>query len=230
MSKSSIKRPKNQGEFDDDSRAYDWDFLVYPDSAPETWEDIIDDYKVRWAHSPLHDKDKDPDGTLKKPHWHCILCFDSLKSPKQVEAMLKPINAPKPLQCKSLRGSYRYFWHLDHPHKYPYEEIGYLGSGFDAGKALEPVGSQRLELIAEMQTFIRDTNLTEFCDLLDYAALNRHDDWYYILCNNSSRIMQDYIRSFRNKKKELEVIKRQAYVEAMADMADRLREKGDCND
>lgn len=218
MSKSSTKRPKNQGEVQEDFRSTNWDFIVYPDSAPEHWEDLVDDLHCPWAHSPLHNKDTNPDGTLKKPHWHCIITFETLKSQKQVKAYLSIVNCPLPLVTISLRGSYRYFWHLDHPHKFQYQEACYHGSGFDAGKALEPIGSQRLEFIAEMQKFVRDTNMTEFCDLMDYAAAYRHDDWYYLLCNNSSHVMQDYIRSFRNKGKELELLKRQAYDEAVADL------------
>lgn len=35
----------------------DWAFIVYPESAPENWREILDDTHIRWIESPLHDKD-----------------------------------------------------------------------------------------------------------------------------------------------------------------------------
>src|SRR5699024_11179639 len=55
---------------DKDERTRNWTFVVYPESAPEDWREIIDDLHVPWIESPLHDKDVNPDGEIKKPHWH----------------------------------------------------------------------------------------------------------------------------------------------------------------
>lgn len=35
----------------------DWTFIVYPESAPENWREILDETHLRWIESPLHDKD-----------------------------------------------------------------------------------------------------------------------------------------------------------------------------
>ncbi|MEE5905358.1 Rep family protein, partial [Streptococcus pneumoniae] len=51
----------------------DWTFLVYPESAPENWRTILDETFMRWVESPLHDKDVNADGEIKKPHWHILL-------------------------------------------------------------------------------------------------------------------------------------------------------------
>ena len=48
----------------------DWTFIVYPESAPLDWRNILDETHIKWIESPLHDKDFNADGTLKKPHWH----------------------------------------------------------------------------------------------------------------------------------------------------------------
>ena len=47
-----------------------WTFIVYPDSAPDDWRDILDDLHIPWCESPLHDKDQNPTGEQKKAHWH----------------------------------------------------------------------------------------------------------------------------------------------------------------
>lgn len=40
-----------------DGRARAWTFIVYPDSAPENWRDILDSKCIPWVESPLHDPD-----------------------------------------------------------------------------------------------------------------------------------------------------------------------------
>ena len=68
-----------------DDRARTWTFIVYPESAPQNWRELLDECHVSWVESPLHDKDVNPDGTVKKPHWHIILLFDGNKSYEQVK-------------------------------------------------------------------------------------------------------------------------------------------------
>ena len=63
MTKS--KKPVEKGR--------DWTFIVYPESTPKNWRDILDETHMRWVESPLHDKDVNPDGELKKEHYHILL-------------------------------------------------------------------------------------------------------------------------------------------------------------
>ena len=48
-----------------DDRARTWTFIVYPESAPQNWRELLDECHVSWVESPLHDKDVNPDGTVK---------------------------------------------------------------------------------------------------------------------------------------------------------------------
>ena len=34
-----------------DNRARNWSLVVYPESAPENWRDILDDYHIPWVES-----------------------------------------------------------------------------------------------------------------------------------------------------------------------------------
>ena len=79
-----------------DVRARTWTFVAYPESAPENWRDILDGYHIPWVESPLHDKDVNPDGTVKKAHRHVILLFDGKKSFEQVKDITDALNAPIP--------------------------------------------------------------------------------------------------------------------------------------
>ena len=57
-------------------KARHWAMVVYPESAPENWIDIINETHLQFAISPLHNKDTNPDGEIKKSHWHVILSWD----------------------------------------------------------------------------------------------------------------------------------------------------------
>ena len=62
-----------------DNRARNWSLVVYPESAPENWRDILDDYHIPWVESPLHDKDVNPDGEIKKKRIGILVCFSGKK-------------------------------------------------------------------------------------------------------------------------------------------------------
>lgn len=185
---------------DNSSRTRNWCALVYPDSAPENWREILDDYHIAWAESPLHQFDVNPDGELKKPHWHIVLSFEGNKSLDQVCKMLSKVGSPLPKECASLRGATRYLCHLDNPEKYlyPWSEVVSHG-GFDLAKANQPTASMRYQFIGDMIDYCVSHNITEFCDLLNYARLNRFDDWFPALCDSSAYVMTCYLKSARFK-------------------------------
>lgn len=184
------------------SRGHDrtrvWTAIIYPDSAPENWRDLLDEYHVEWAESPLHEFDTNPTGELKKAHWHIALAFDGPKSYEQVAAMLAPLNGPVPQKCHSLKGAVRYFAHLDNPekHQYPVSEIVAHG-GFDLAGALAPSISERYSFIDEMMDYCKSTGIVEFQELCEYARQNKRDTWFPLLCDSCALIMQYYLRSAR---------------------------------
>lgn len=177
-----------------------WECIVYPESAPENWRDLLDEYHVEWCESPLHEFDVNPTGELKKPHWHVVISFDGPKSYDQVCEITAPLNCPAPQKCHSLKGSVRYFIHLDNPEKYQYPRSGIVGhGGFDVTAALAPSSAQRYALIAEMQDFVRDNGIMEFQDLMNYARDERFEDWFPLLCDNSAYVIGQYIKSQRHR-------------------------------
>ena len=52
-----------------------WAFVLYLESAPENWKEILQLKGIPFCISPYHDKDLNADYTPKKPHYHIILCF-----------------------------------------------------------------------------------------------------------------------------------------------------------
>lgn len=195
MSKSS-----EQGKTKGAGRTRNWTFIVYPDSVVENWRDILDEEYVPWVESPLHDKDLNADGTLKKAHIHVLMLYESVKTNEQIEKLTEAINATKPQKCNGVKGLVRYMIHLDNPEKYQYDKVDIISHrGADIIDLMRPTASDRYALIKEMLQFIDDNELKEFKYLMDYAMRNRFDDWFPLLCDNSAYVVQQYLKSNRHK-------------------------------
>ena len=102
--------PKTKQPF---KRGRNWAIVAYPDSLPENWKDIIRQEPI--AISPLHDKDINPDGTKKKPHYHLLLSYKGNKSFEQMDQIARALRAPIPERVNSLTGAARYLTHMDNP-------------------------------------------------------------------------------------------------------------------
>lgn len=182
------------------SRTRNWNIVVYPDSAPSDWREYMDSLQIEWVESPLHDKDCNADGEVKKPHWHLLLIFGGVKTYEQVCEVIAPLKCPIPQKCLSAKGSVRYMAHLDNPEKfqYPISDIKAHG-GVDLAELLRPSSSERYALIREMCEFVRNNGITEFQDLMDYAMAEKFDEWFPLLCDNSAYVVGQYIKSQRHR-------------------------------
>lgn len=185
-------------------RSNNWSFVAYPESLPPNWEQIINQHHVQWFCSPLHDADLNADETEKKAHYHIIITFESLKSCEQVlEITRGELNATVPQIVKSMRGYLRYFVHLDNPEKHQYQisDIVCYG-GADISPYFEPTQTDRYMIMDAMVDWIELNDITEFCDLTTYARLNE-PEWRSLLYSNSTIFFSNYIKSRRNKKREI---------------------------
>jgi hypothetical protein len=183
-----------------ETRTRTWTIVLYPESAPENWRDIIDDMHIEWVESPLHDSDLNATGEPKKPHWHILLMFGGVKAYDQVKELTDALNAPIPERCHNAKALVRYMAHLDNPDKAQYL-IGDIIShgGVDLAEMLRPSSSERYTIINEMITYIKTEHVTEFQDLMDYARSTEFDRWFPLLCDNSSYIVGQYIKSQRHR-------------------------------
>lgn len=150
-------------------RTRSWTFILYPESAPENWREILNELFIQWVESPLHDKDIDPGtGELKKAHWHILLMFPSVKSYEQILEITNKLNTPPPQKAMSAKGVVRYMAHMDNPEKYQYnkDEIKAYG-GADIAELLRPSSGEKREMMIEIKKVIREKQITEYIDLLD---------------------------------------------------------------
>ena len=177
-----------------------WTFIVYPDSAPSDWRDIIDDLHIPWVESPLHDRDQNPMGDQKKPHWHVLIYSDGPKTFNNVSKLIEGLNTPEVRPCNSIVGLVRYFAHLDNPEKFQYDKDRIIGhSGFDVDTYLAMRPGEELEQIACMMDQVVNENITEYFDLVMYARTYHQHDWFPLLAKSYSYFMKEFIASYRHK-------------------------------
>lgn len=168
--------------------------VVYPESAPDNWQEILSQQFVPAFISPLHDLDTNPDGEVKKSHWHVLLAYDAPKSTDQAEDVFKSISGVGCEVVQSIRGYARYLCHLDNPekHQYPPEDVRSL-CGADYSSIIGLV-IDKYKAINEMLQFVSEKNLYSYSELLDYCRIERFD-WFRVLCDNGTIVVKEYLKS-----------------------------------
>jgi len=195
------------GEKMKDERTRNWLGLVYPESAPKNWREILDELHIEWVESPLHDKDINEtaeDEHEKKAHYHILLLFNGNKSYEQIKEITYSINAPIPKKCNSVKGSIRYMVHKDNPEKYQYSWYDIVPhGGADLNALCQPTSSERLEIQKAIIEFILEKDIDEFEDIVNYS-MKENSEWLNILLNYSTISITAYICSRRYKKERAE--------------------------
>lgn len=190
----------NKSSGNKEIRTRAWTIVLYPESAPQNWRDILDEQHIEWAESPLHDKDINGNGEIKKAHWHLLLMFTGVKAFEQVKEITDQLNAPIPVKCHNAKAMVRYMAHMDNPEKAQYNPSEIIShGGLDLSEMLRPSNSERYTIIAEMIDYIKHYGIIELQDIVDYAKENEPDRWFPLLCDNSLLIVANYIKSQRHR-------------------------------
>jgi len=164
---------KQKKETTKDGRYRQWTIVVYPDSAPADWRDRLNG--LQWVESPLHDKDVNPDGTLKKPHWHILIVCSNKKNYEQIKEIADSINGASPQYVQNLTGMLRYFAHLDNPEKAQYKKNDIIGHGVDVSKYLESEDDiDKLE--QDIEIYCEENHIAEYAQLIKISR--QFDGWH----------------------------------------------------
>lgn len=179
------------------SRYRNWATVAYPESLPDGWQERLDKEHIPAFISPLHDKDINPDGEKKKPHYHIVMMFGGNKTKEQVQKISNEIlSGVEVIQVKDLRAYARYLCHIDNPEKAQYKpsDVKSLG-GVDY---LEMVGTLADTDIAvrEMMEWCREQGIFSFARLCDYAAKER-SDWFRVLTSKRTVFISAYLKSLQ---------------------------------
>jgi hypothetical protein len=185
-----MKEKKSSGA----GRTRNFATVVYPESALPNWQELLSEKCVPAFISPLHDCDVNPDGEVKKAHYHVMIMFESVKTDEQAKEIFLVIGGVGLERVNSIRGYARYLCHLDNPEKFQYlpsdvrclcgaDYIGTIGLVTDKYKA-----------ISEMIDYCEDAGIISYSQLLKYCRAERFD-WFRVLCDNGTVVMKEYLKS-----------------------------------
>lgn len=175
-------------------RSYNWASILYTESCVTDIESALLALKVPCALSPLHDRDIcDETGELKKPHYHLLLHYTSLKSQRQVKEDLEPLGAVGAERVRDLGAYARYLIHAGvDKAQYNIENVrefnGFtICKYFDEGKIGIDAGFSELVKIALEQGY------TEYCSLVTYCL--ECDAELLPSCRKSAYALTSFLRS-----------------------------------
>lgn len=181
----------------ENKKGRNWACVIYPDSAPGNWKEILKLKGLTFACSPKHDKDIDPTGTLKKEHYHVILTYQGPTTFLHVKSLLEELNQPIPIPLESVRGYYRYFTHKDNPDKYQYDESEIeLYNGFDVCDIMNSF--EVYQSLKQIQSIIIENQIHEYCVLMDLLFSTEQMELWNVACSHTL-FLNSYISSKRNK-------------------------------
>lgn len=192
-----------------DDRRKVWAAVLYEESAPSNWRDVLERTHVAIAVSPLHDKDvwsEDEDGhvagEMKKPHWHIVFYFESLKSPNQVLGIAKELGLRYVEPVESPKAYNRYLCHLDNPNKarYSLDDVLRLnGAQCDMSKP-KPTSDEQKAVRDEILSFIEQNGVSEYYELVMYAYHQGKEDWSWYI-EHHTQYLNGLLKSKRHSGK-----------------------------
>ena len=178
-----------------------WAVVCYPDSLPQDWQDFLSKTGLEIAISPLHDKDINPDGTIKKAHYHVILVYQNPTTYNNVKTNICDyLNCPEPKPLESVKGYYRYLTHRDNPEKYQYNESEIITlNGFDINDMINMTINELCAYLNKITDFIEELQITEYRDLI--VLLKNDDELRFLLpiAQTKTTFLNAYIKSLKYK-------------------------------
>lgn len=173
-----------------------WSFVGYEDSLPSDWIEQLQATGLPFAISPYHDKDQDPTGAPKKPHYHVILCWSGPTTFNQAsKIVVDQLHQPIPIPLQSVIGMYRYFTHADNPDKFQYDKSLIRSfNGFDPSNFTELSKSQARQIKKELMQLIRDNRITEYFDLMNVIVDFGLSDDHYDVASSNTIFLTQYIK------------------------------------
>ena len=199
-------------------KSREWTCLVYPESAPENWREILQQTFLEVYISPLHYRDTNPDGTPKKPHFHVVIAWAGPTTFSNARRIMETFGGViEPRVVGSLRGICRYLCHLDNPEKAQYdpnEVVCYNGADWQTAINLK---SDRYKSIEEMMEFCNKYRIDSFVTLATYAKAERKADWFRAICDGSAYIMREYCKSLKWQ------LEQDGFIETAEDIKTRIK-------
>lgn len=168
--------------------------VVYPESAPENWKQILQDLKTSVFISPLHDCDCNPDGEVKKAHYHVMLMYEGKKNINTIRDLCATFGGVGCEKVESKRGYARYLCHLDNPEKAQYNPDDVVTYGGENYTVVIGTVLDKYKAIREMIAYCNDNGVISYAELVEYCMRER-DDWFRVLADNGTYMVKEYLKS-----------------------------------
>lgn len=175
-------------EVDMERRTRNWATVIYPESMDENWRDKLKALVVPALVSPLHDRDVNADGSLKKPHYHVIVLFDGVKTMEQAQEVFAKISGVGTEPIRSIRAYARYLTHMDDPEKTQYDVFDVQAFGGVDYQSLISSPINKYSVIAEIIAYCEQEDIISYATLLLYSKTYRVD-WFKVLCDSGTTIV-----------------------------------------
>lgn len=180
-----------------------WASIIYEDSCPENYKDILSNLGLQCVISPWHDKDiNEGTGELKKKHKHVLYIFDGPTTYNKVSKLVTVLNGTIPIIQASSKGAIAYWTHKNNPEKAQYDvkdmELVNIESLNDV---IDLTEEDIRKIWNHIYTLVNKNNVLEAADILDYYLLNGLIvEFKYVRSNFAS--IKAYCDCKRNKIKD----------------------------
>ena len=184
------------------TKTRNWAYMLYPDSVPDDWREMLADTHMQIYISPLHDRDIDEFGNYKKPHWHIVISSDGPITQKRANEIMQPFCGTQSAEyIKSLRGYVRYLAHLDDPDKFQYDpnEIIALG-GAELTDYLTYSNADKQKIVCDIVRFCEENAIYETSELT-IIAISEHEEWLRAIIDKTYFFVQ-VLSSFRHSRRK----------------------------
>ena len=160
-------------------------------TAPDDWIEKLHQTGLAFCVSPLHDKDRNPDGKIKKPHWHVIVSWGNTTTYRSARELCTMLCCPLPRLLKNPTGAYRYHQHRDNPEKHQYTESSTTYNGWE-----RPLDSNEVtEIKREIRHIIYLEDCIEYDELLE--VLESYGPEYEDVASNNSFFCVKLLSGYR---------------------------------
>lgn len=180
-----------------DERKRNYACMVYPESAPVDWIEILRDKHIPAFVSPLHDQDiftKGPEkGKPKKPHYHVMIMFEGKKTREQAVAVFDEICGVGCEVVESIRGYARYLCHLDEDGAKPLYSVSDVKelSGANYSKVCDL--QDRIRIMNEIMDWCDQEKTVTFSQLMSYARAEK-PSWFEFLMGRGMWSVRETLR------------------------------------
>ena len=186
--------------------------VLYPDSHTYDFNKIIKslaDEHFTFAVSPIHDRDIEVNGSLKKGHYHLLLAYPSATTLNNIRDWFNVCGLPESdlhsvRICASGVGYFRYLTHMDNPEKAQYNvnDVRVFNDSDCIFKKFSKTASDKIDDLARIFQIVDELDTISFHSLVQYLMLNQRDLFKLLTSSSALAIcVKEYQRSLEYDKK-----------------------------